>query len=102
MLGLNDIQYFYEFLFWIIVFLTLRVVWHRPKVRLGYGYAVAAFNFFAIVMYSISSLSGQMKPVDAFSFAFLHSMVSFVMLTLIYKEINIEKNKRQHKLEINR
>ena len=102
MLGLNDIQYFYEFLFWIIVFLILRTVWHRPKVRLGYGYAVAAFNFFAIVMYALSSLSGQMKPIDAFSFAFLHAMVSFVMLTLIYKEINIEKNKRQHKLEINR
>ena len=101
MLGLNDIQYFFELLFWIIAFLILRLVWHRPKVRLGYGYAVAAFNFFAIVMYAISSLSGQMKPIDAFSFGFLHAMVSFVMLTLIYKEINIDKNKSQHKLEIN-
>ena len=102
MLGLNDIRYFYEFLFWVITFLILRVVWHRPKVRLGYGYAVTAFNFFAIVMYAISSLSGQMEPIDAFAFAFLHAMVSFVMLTLIYKEINIEKSKGQQKLEINK
>jgi hypothetical protein len=53
-------------------------------------------------MYAISSLSGQMEPIDAFAFAFLHAMVSFVMLTLIYKEINIEKSKGQQKLEINK
>jgi|TARA_B100001063_G_scaffold149043_1_gene139076 hypothetical protein len=95
MLGLHDIQYLYEFLFWLIIFLVLRLVWHKPKVRLGYAYAVAGFNIFAIAMYTLSSISGQMSPLDSFSFGFLHAMVSVVMLTLVYKEISIEENKKE-------
>ena len=91
MFGLNDIQYLYEFLFWLITFLILRVVWHKPKVRLGYAYVVAGFNLFAIIMYTLSSVSGQMDALTSFSFAFLHAMVSTVMFTLVYKEIKIEK-----------
>ena len=90
MFGLNDIQYFYEFLFWLITFLVLRVIWHRPKVRLGYAYVVAGFNLFAIIMYTMSSLSGEMDPLTSFSFAFLHVMVSTVMLTLVYKETRLD------------
>ena len=93
MLGLHDVQYLYEFLFWLVTFLILRLVWHRPKVRLGYGYFVAALNVFAIAMYTLSSLSGQMSRLDAFAFGFLHAMVSVVMLTLIHKEVNLEKQK---------
>ena len=99
MLGLHDIQYFYEFLFWVFIYLSLRLVWHLPNVRFGYGIAVAIFNFAAIVMYTISSLAGQMGPLDAFAFAFLHSMVSVVMLTLIYRENKIDKKKRDLKGE---
>ena len=94
MLGLNDIQYLYKFLFWLITFLILRMVWHKPKVRLAYAYAVAGFNLFAIVMYTLSSISGQMDPLTSFSFAFLHVMVSTVMLTLVYKEIGMENKER--------
>ena len=94
MLGLHDIQYLYEFIFWLITFLILRVVWHKPPVRLAYGYVVDAFNFFAIIMYTFSSISGQMSGLDAFSFSFLHAMVSIVMLTLIHKEIKIDKRKK--------
>ena len=90
MFGLNDIQYLCEFLFWLITFLVLRVIWHRPKVRLGYAYVVAGFNLFAIIMYTMSSLSGEMDPLTSFSFAFLHVMVSTVMLTLVYKEIKLD------------
>ena len=90
MFGLNDIQYLYEFLFWLITFLILRVIWHRPKVRLGYAYVVAGFNLFAIIMYTMSSLSGEMDPLTSFSFAFLHVMVSTVMLTLVYKETRLD------------
>ena len=90
MFGLNDIQYFYEFLFWLITFLVLRVIWHRPKVRLGYAYVVAGFNLFAVIMYTMSSLSGEMDPLTSFSFAFLHVMVSTVMLTLVYKETRLD------------
>tara|TARA_B100000945_G_C20068157_1_gene451234 strand:+ start:144 stop:455 length:312 start_codon:yes stop_codon:yes gene_type:complete len=99
MLGLNDIQYLYEFLFWVFIYLSLRLIWHLPKVRLAYGIAVAVFNFAAIVMYTISSMSGQMGALDAFAFAFLHSIVSIVMLTLIYKENKIDKEKRDLKEE---
>ena len=73
--------------------LILRLVWHKPKVRLGYGYFVAALNVFAIAMYTLSSLSGQMSRLDAFAFGFLHAMVSVVMLTLIHKEVNLEKQR---------
>jgi len=90
MFGLNDIQYLYEFLFWLITFLILRVIWHKPKVRLGYAYVVAGFNLFAIIMYTLSSLSGEMDPLTSFSFAFLHVMVSTVMLTLVYKETRLD------------
>ena len=93
MLGLHDVQYLYEFLFWLVTFLILRLVWHKPRVRLGYGYFVAALNVFAIAMYTLSSLSGQMSRLDAFAFGFLHAMVSVVMLTLIHKEVNLEKQK---------
>ena len=99
MLGLHDIQYFYEFLFWLFIYLSLRLVWHLPNVRFGYGIAVAIFNLAAIVMYTISSLAGQIVPLDAFAFAFLHSMVSIVMLTLIYRENKIDKKKRDLKGE---
>jgi len=95
MLGLHDIQYLYEFIFWLVTFLVLRVVWHKPKVRLAYGYVVAGFNLFTIIMYTISSVSGQISGLDALSFGFLHVMVSTVMLTLIYKEIRIENSKNQ-------
>ena len=95
MLGLHDIQYLYEFIFWLVTFLVLRVVCHNPKVRLAYGYVVAGFNLFAIIMYTISSVSGQISGLDALSFGFLHVMVSTVMLTLIYKEIRIENSKNQ-------
>ena len=90
MFGLNDIQYLYEFLFWLITFLILRLIWHRPKVRLGYAYVVAGFNLFAIIMYTVSSLRGEMDPLTSFSFAFLHVMVSTVMLTLVYKETRLD------------
>ena len=99
MLGLHDIQYLYEFLFWVFIYLSLRLVWHLPNVRFGYGIAVAIFNLAAIVMYTISSLAGQIGPLDAFAFAFLHSMVSVVMLTLIYRENKIDKKKRDLKGE---
>ena len=59
----------------------------KPKVRLGYAFVVAGFNLFAIIMYTLSSVSAQMDPLTSFSFAFLHAMVSTVMLTLVYKEI---------------
>ena len=79
MFGLNDIQYLYEFLFWLITFLILRIVWHKPKVRLGYAFVVAGFNLFAIIMYTLSSVSGQMDPLTSFSFAFFPKMCRSMM-----------------------
>ena len=92
MLGLHDVQYLYEFLFWLVTFLILRLVWHKPKVRLGYGYFVAALNVFAIAMYTLSSLSGQMSRLDAFAFGFTRHGFGG-RLTLIHKRVNLEKQK---------
>ena len=86
-----------NFFFGFLFTLSLRLVWHLPRVRLAYGIAVAVFNFAAIVMYTISSMSGQIAALDAFAFAFLHSMVSIVMLTLIYQENKIDKKKKKRK-----
>ena len=48
MLGLHDVQYLYEFLFWLIIFFILKKVWHKPIVRAYYGYSVSAFNVIAV------------------------------------------------------
>ena len=68
MLGLNDIQYLYEFLFWFVTFFVLKKVWHKPEVRLIYGYSVAIFNLVAVLFFSISSLKGEMDSLDSFAF----------------------------------
>ena len=83
MLGLHDVQYLYEFLFWLITFFILKKVWYKPKVRLIYGYACAVLNGLAVLFFTLMSLTGNMTPLDAFSFGFLHAMVATVMLTLV-------------------
>lgn len=83
MLGLHDVQYLYEFLFWIITFFILKKVWHKPKVRLVYGYTCAVLNGLAVLFFTLMSISGNMTSLDAFSFGFLHAMVAAVMLTLV-------------------
>jgi hypothetical protein len=83
MLGLHDVQYLYEFLFWLIAFLILKKVWHKPFVRMVYGYTVSVFNVLAIFFFTLMSITGSMNALDAFSFGFLHGMVAFVMLTLV-------------------
>ena len=83
MLGLHDVQYLYEFLFWLIIFFILKKVWHKPIVRAYYGYSVSAFNVIAVFFFTLMSISGNMPSLDAFSFGFLHAMVAVVMLTLV-------------------
>ena len=83
MLGLHDIQYLYEFLFWLITFFILKKVWHKPRVRLVYGYACATFNVIAVMFFTAMSVMGTMTSLDAFSFGLLHAMVAAVMLTLV-------------------
>ena len=80
MLGLHDIQYLYEFLFWVFIYLSLRLVWHLPKVRLAYGIAVAIFNFAAIVLYTVSSMSGQIESFRRICFCFssLYGIICYV------------------------
>tara|TARA_B100000941_G_C28396972_1_gene495897 strand:+ start:569 stop:850 length:282 start_codon:yes stop_codon:yes gene_type:complete len=83
MLGLSDIQYFYEFLFWIVTFLILKRIWHKPEIRLIYGYSVALLNLVAVFFFLLSSVKGEMNILDSFAFGFLHTMVALVMLTLV-------------------
>ena len=90
MLGLNDIQYLYEFLFWFVTFFVLKKVWHKPEIRLIYGYSVSIFNLVAVLFFSISSLKGEMDSLDSFAFGFLHTMVAVVMLTLVKMSQKLE------------
>ncbi|MEK9603374.1 MAG: hypothetical protein VW127_03010 [Flavobacteriaceae bacterium] len=91
MLALNDIQYLYEFLFWLVTFLILKKVWHKPEVRLIYGYSVAVFNLLAVFFFSLSSIKGDLNSLDAFAFGFLHAMVGVVMITLVHMSKKLEK-----------
>ena len=90
MLGLNDIQYLYEFFILVCNLFRSKKVWHKPEVRLIYGYSVAIFNLVAVLFFSISSLKGEMDSLDSFAFGFLHTMVAVVMLTLVKMSQKLE------------
>ena len=81
MLGLNDIQYLYEFLFWVILYLSLRKVWHRNQVRVLYAYSVATLNFVAVLFFIYASIFGNLNSLNAIAFGFLHAMVGIVLVT---------------------
>jgi hypothetical protein len=90
MLGLNDIQYLYAFLFWIITFFILKKVGHQPEVRLIYGYSVAVFNLLAVFFFSRSAIKGNFDGLDAFAFGSLHTMVAVVMISLVQMSKKLE------------
>lgn len=93
MLGLNDIQYLYEFLFWFGIFFVLKRIWHKPEIRLIYGYGVAILNLATVFLFSISSLKEEMNILDSFAFGFLHTMVAVVMVTLVQMSKKLESKK---------
>ena len=93
MFGLNDIQYLYEFLFWFGIFFILKRVWHKPEIRLVYGYSVAIVNLVAVFFFSIASIKGEMNSIDSFAFGFLHTMVAVVMITLVQMSKKLEGKK---------
>ena len=93
MFGLNDVQYLYEFLFWFVIFFILKRVWHKPEIRLIYGYSVAISNLAAVFFFSISSIKGEMNSLDSFAFGFLHIMVALVMITLVQMSKKLEDKK---------
>lgn len=93
MFGLNDVQYLYEFLFWFGIFFVLKRIWHKPEIRLIYGYSVAISNLAAVFFFSISSIKGEMNSLDSFAFGFLHIMVAVVMITLVQMSKKLEDKK---------
>ena len=93
MFGLNDVQYLYEFLFWFVIFFVLKRVWHKPEIRLIYGYSVAISNLVAVFLFSIASIKGEMNSIDSFAFGFLHTMVAIVMITLVQMSKKLEGKK---------
>ena len=93
MFGLNDVQYLYEFLFWFVIFFFLKRVWHKPEIRLIYGYSVAIVNLVAVFLFSIASIKGEISSLDSFAFGFLHTMVAVVMITLVQMSKKLEGKK---------
>ena len=73
MFGLSDIQYLYEFLFWLIIYLSLKRIWNKEQVRVLYGYSVASLNFVAAIFF-MSPLYGNFNIYNAIAFAFLHCL----------------------------
>ena len=74
----------------VCYFFILKKVWHKPEVRLIYGYSVAVFNLLAVFFFSLSSIKGNLNILDAFAFGFLHAMVAIVMITLVHLSKKIE------------
>lgn len=92
MFGLNDIQYLYEFLFWAIIYLSLRRIWKKEQVRVFYGYSVASLNFVAAIFF-MSPLYGNFNIYNAIAFAFLHCMVGIVLITTMKVNKRLNDNK---------
>ncbi len=92
MFGLHDIQYLYEFLFWLIMYLSLKRIWHREQVRVVYAYSVASLNFVAAIFFISASLFGDFNIFNAIAFGFLHSTVGIVLITTmkVNKKFNDE------------
>jgi hypothetical protein len=90
---LERVQYLYEFLFWFAIFFVLKRIWHKPEIRLIYGYSVAISNLAAVFFFSISSIKGEMNSLDSFAFGFLHTMVAIVMITLVQMSKKLEDKK---------
>ena len=74
----------------VCYFFYSKKVWHKPEVRLIYGYSVAVFNLLAVFFFSLSSIKGNLNILDAFAFGFLHAMVAIVMITLVHLSKKIE------------
>ena len=53
-----------------------------------FGYAVAAFNFFAAFLLIKGGAVGKLKMIDAMSHAFIPMLVGIVILTLLRKQFH--------------
>ena len=89
-------QYLYEIVFWIVTFLLLRKFWSKEKVRLAYGYIVAGLNLVAVGLFAFISMYGSFKLLDAIAFSFLHTLVAFIMFSLVTISKKLEKQNEEN------
>ena len=89
-------QYLYEIVFWIVTFLLLRKFWSKEKVRLAYGYIVAGLNLVAVGLFAFISMYGGFKFLDAIAFSFLHTLVAFIMFSLVTISKKLEKQNEEN------
>lgn len=89
-------QYLYEIVFWIVTFLLLRKFWSKEKVRLAYGYIVAGLNLVAVGLFAFISMYGSFKFLDAVAFSFLHTLVAFIMFSLVTISKKLEKQNEEN------
>lgn len=85
-------QYFFEIVFWVLVYLILKRYWSKPRVRTIYAYIVAVLNLLVVGFFAYISMFSSFKILDAFAFSFLHTMVAFVMITLAIISKKIDDN----------
>ena len=89
-------QYLYEIVFWIVTFLLLRKFWSKEKVRLAYGYIVAGLNLVAVGLFAFISMYGSFKFLDEIAFSFLHTLVAFIMFSLVTISKKLEKQNEEN------
>ena len=89
-------QYLYEIVFWIVTFLLLRKFWSKEKVRLAYGYIVAGLNLVAVGLFAFISMYGSFKFLDAIAISFLHTLVAFIMFSLVTISKKLEKQNEEN------
>ena len=89
-------QFVYEIVFWIITFFLLKKFWGKEKVRLAYGYITAGLNLLAVGLFAYISMNGNFKFLDAIAFSFLHTIVAFVMFSLVIISKKLEKENEEN------
>ena len=90
MLGLHDIQYLYEFIFWLVTFFILKKVWHKPKIRLFYGYSVATLNVVAVFFFSLACSRGDAQFRCLFLWFLTRHGCGCNALTLVHQSQKLE------------
>ena len=64
--------------------------------RLAYGYIVAGLNLYAVGLFAFISMYGSFKFLDAIAFSFLHTLVAFIMFSLVTISKKLEKQNEEN------
>ena len=61
-----------------------------------YAYIVAVLNLLVVGFFAYISMFSNFKILDAFAFSFLHTMVAFIMFSLVIISKKLEKQNEEN------